>query len=131
MKKAFVLVAALCAWSTVSMAQQGLTVQYLYQACKQPAASPLGMFCFGLIRGIGTQMSVNGAELSHIKREGEAATYLAATGICAADKRTPPDSQLIHTFLIWAQTHPERWVDHAEIGVGLAFQDAWRCEISN
>jgi hypothetical protein len=130
MKSMLILVCALCTWPTVSMAQQTLTVQYLYQACKQPVDSPLWMLCVGLTRGIGTQMSVNGAELSHIKREGEAATYLAATGICAADQRTPPDDVLIQTFLSWAQTNPERWGEHAEIGVGMAFQRAWRCELS-
>ncbi len=131
MKSMLILICALCTWPTVSIAQQILTVQYLYQACKQPVDSPPRMLCVGLMRGIGTQMSVNGAELSHIKREGEAATYLAATGICAADHRTPPDEMLIQTFLFWAQTNPQHWGEDAEIGAGIAFQDAWRCKLSN
>lgn len=127
---ALVVMRVVCA-SAADQSSPLVDVQKLRDLCKKPDHDVEAVYCLGFVVGIADVMTMNATQISKAPNGSPVRTYLAASGICTPDYRAPSGGALIQAFLNWADRHPEKWGIDAGTGVGLAFQDTWRCKDSN
>jgi hypothetical protein len=78
--------------------------QQLYDWCKQPAGSPLQMYCLGFVGGVGGAM-------------------VAAGSICG----NPTIGARVQAFINWAEKNPRRWGLPDTLAVIWALKETWPC----
>jgi hypothetical protein len=99
-------------------------VQGLYTWCRDPPASAGSMFCLGYVAGVGQQMIINGFALRAMRLREDKST-LAFQAICGTSFIS--NGAMQQAFINWAERHPEKWSENAQMGVTEAMRETWPC----
>jgi hypothetical protein len=100
------------------------------QLCKKEVASGVPGVCYGYVAGTAQMMGANGAALKHAKSlDKQSELYLRGAAVCpdTSDGELPPASTIVHDFIEWAESHPDKWSDSESTGVAVWLSGKWPC----
>ena len=104
--------------SCAEPATDPFSTQFLRETCQQEGTPQSQHFCLGFLEGAGQVMTVNGYQ------------HHQPFAICPPNNQIPTGTELIQSFITWADKHPEHWSEEALPSAAHAFQETWPCQES-